>query len=225
MRPMLSSHQDWFEVAGTGSSVTDLPHHRCKRGTDPVWCGGVSPLAPMPATLYDLTGDALRLQQQIDEAAADLFSDDPDVVAAATATLEGLISAEADNRQAILAKADAWCWVIDAIRARHAARKARADALRELAAADEQQADALQDRLVAALQKAIPDETRYDLPEHKISSRKSTAVVVDCEPEDLPLEFARVKVEANKTAIKDALKAGEEINGCSLLERRSWSIK
>jgi len=114
----------------------------------------------MPTTLYALTGDALRLQQQIDEAAADLFSDDPAVVAAAATTLEGLISAEADNRQAILQKADAWCWCIDQLRARRDARKARADALRELAAADDQQADALQDRLIQALQKAMEVKKR-----------------------------------------------------------------
>jgi len=200
------------------------------------------------STLYALTGDALRLQQQIDVAATDLFSDDPAVVAAATATLEGLISAEADNKQSILAKADAWCWVIDSLRARHAARKARADALRELAAGDEQQADALQDRLVAALQKAIPDETSYQLPEHKITSKKSTVAVVDCEPKDLPEMFQRIKIEADKTAIKDAIKAAvsaavkaapsdeaaakaaavatfKTVPGCSLVERRSWSIK
>jgi hypothetical protein len=179
----------------------------------------------MTTTLYDITGDALRLQQQIDEAAADLFSDDPDVVAQATATLEGLISAEADNKQALFAKADAWCWVIDSLRARHAARKARADALRELAAADDQQADALQDRLVQALQKAIPGETSYQLPEHKLASRKSTVVVVDCEPEDLPKQYQRTKIEVDKAAIKDALKAGAKVGDCSLVERRSWSIK
>jgi hypothetical protein len=202
----------------------------------------------MTTTLYALTGDALRLQQQIDEAATDLFSDDPAVVAAATATLEGLISAESDNKQAILAKADAWCWVIDSLRARHAARKARAQALAELAAADEQQANALQDRLIQALQKVDPDATKYDLPEHKISSRKSTVAVVDCEPKDLPEMFQRIKIEADKTAIKDAIKTAvaaavkaapdEEakdkayaaavvgtVPGCSLVERRSWSIK
>jgi hypothetical protein len=186
-----------------------------------------TPPPAMTTTLYDLTGDALRLQQQIDEAAADLFSDDPAVVAAATATLEGLISAESDNKAAILAKADAWCWVIDSLRARHAARKARADALRELAAADEQQADALQDRLIQALQKAIPDETSYQLPEHKITSRKVTAVDLAAEVADLPGQFQRVKTtySADKTAIAAALKQGQQIDGCSLVERRSWSIK
>ena len=181
----------------------------------------------MSTTLYALTGDALRLQQQIDEAAADLFSDDPAAVAAATATLEGLISAESDNKQAILAKADAWCWVIDSLRARHAARKARAQALAELAAADDQQADALQDRLIQALQKVDPEATKYDLPEHKISSRKVTAVDLAAEVADLPEQFQRVKTtySADKTAIAAALKQGQQIDGCSLVERRSWSIK
>jgi hypothetical protein len=181
----------------------------------------------MTTTLYALTGDALKLQAQIDEAAADLFSDDPAVVAAATATLEGLISAESDNKQAILAKADAWCWVIDSLRARSDARKARAIALDGLAADDKQQADALQDRLVDALQKAIPDETSYQLPEHKLTSRKTTAVDLLAEVADLPEEFVRVKTvhSPDKTAIAAALKRGQQIDGCSLVERRSWSIK
>jgi hypothetical protein len=202
----------------------------------------------MTTTLYALTGDALRLQQQIDEAAADLFSDDPAVVAAAKATLEGLISAESDNKQAILAKADAWCWVIDSLRARRDARKARAQALAELAAGDDRQQEAMLDILVTALQKAIPDETSYQLPGHKITSRKSTVVVVDCEPEDLPKLYQRTKIEANKTAIKEsinaavaaAVKAAQDedaaakaaavatvktVPGCTLIERRSWSLK
>jgi hypothetical protein len=201
----------------------------------------------MPATLYDLTGDAIRLQQQIDAAAADLFSDDPAVVAAATATLEGLISAESDNKQAILAKADAWCWVIDSLRARRDARKARAQALAELAAADEQKADALQDWLIQALQKVDPEATKWELPEHKISSRKTESADVLVDPKDLPTQYQRTKIEADKPAIKAAIKAGiaaavkaapdeeakaaaaavatvETVPGCSLVERRSWKI-
>ena len=44
-------------------------------------------------------------------------------------------------------------------------------------------------------------------------------------PLDLDPEFRRVKVEADKTAIGAALKKGREVEGCSLVERRSWSIK
>jgi hypothetical protein len=40
-------------------------------------------------TLFDLTGEALHLQRQINESAELLFSDDPDEAAAATAEPAG----------------------------------------------------------------------------------------------------------------------------------------
>lgn len=181
------------------------------------------------ATLFDLTGDALRLQRQIDDAATDLFSDDPVVVAAATATLESLISAETDNRRQVEAKADAWCWVIDHIRAQAAARAAHAQRLKDLATAAEQQAEVLQDRLIQALQKVDPDSTKWELPEHKLTSRLTSSVQLDpdMEPSNLPEQFQRVKTTytADKTAMKAALALGVQIDGAALMQRRSWSIK
>ena len=47
-------------------------------------------------------------------------------------------------------------------------------------------------------------------------------------PEDaalLPLAYQRIKVEANKTKLKDALKAGELVDGCGLLTTRSVVIR
>jgi chromosome segregation ATPase len=179
------------------------------------------------ATLFDLTGEALHLQRQINESAELLFSDDADEVAAATAELEALIAFESGNRRALDAKADAWCWVIDHMRAQADARAAHAQRLKDLATSAQQQADALQDRLIAALQKVAPDETRWELPEHKITSRRSQAVELTAEAMDLPEQFQRVKttVSADKTALAAALKGGAQIEGCSLVERRSWSIK
>jgi adenosylmethionine-8-amino-7-oxononanoate aminotransferase len=179
------------------------------------------------ATLFDLTGEALQLQQQINESAELLFSDDPDEAAAAIAELEALIAFESGNRRALDAKADAWCWVIDHMRAQAAARASHAQRLKNLATSAEQQADALQERLIAALQKVAPDETTWELPEHKITSRRSQAVEVAVEAVDLPEQFQRVKttVSADKTALAAALKGGAQIEGASLVERRSWSIK
>ncbi|ATS93206.1 hypothetical protein SLBS1_A34 [Synechococcus phage S-LBS1] len=179
------------------------------------------------ATLFDLTGEALQLQRQINESAELLFSDDPDEAAAATAELEALIAFESGNRRALDAKADAWCWVIDHMRAQAAARADHAQRLKDLATSAEQQADALQERLIAALQKVAPDETTWELPEHKITSRRSQAVEVAVEAVDLPKQFQRVKttVTADKTALAAALKSGAQIEGASLVERRSWSIK
>jgi DNA repair exonuclease SbcCD ATPase subunit len=178
-------------------------------------------------TLFDLTGEALHLQRQINESAELLFSDDPDEAAAATAELEALIEFESGNRRALESKADAWCWVIDHMRAQADARAAHAQRLKDLAASAEQQAEALQDRLIAALQKVAPDETRWELPEHKITSRRSQAVEVAVEVVDLPEQFQRVKttVSADKTALAAALKKGAQIEGVALVERRSWSIK
>ena len=179
------------------------------------------------ATLFDLTGEALHLQRQINESAELLFSDDPAEAAAATAELEALIAFESGNRRALDAKADAWCWVIDHMRAQAAARAAHAQRLKDLATSAEQQADALQERLIAALQKVAPDETSWELPEHKITSRKSTAVDVECSAWNLPEQFQRVKttITADKTALAAALKGGAQIEGAALVERRSWSIK
>ena len=178
------------------------------------------------ATLFDLTGEALQLQRQINESAELLFSDDPDEAAAATAELEALIAFESGNRRALDAKADAWCWVIDHMRAQAAARAAHAQRLKDLATSAEQQADALQERLIAALQKVAPDETTWELPEHKITSRRSQAVEV-ADISELPTEFitSRTTHSPNKTALAAALKGGAQIEGCSLVERRSWSIK
>lgn len=180
-------------------------------------------------TLFDLTGQALHLQGRINTAAELLFSDDPAEVAAATADLEALIDAEADNRREVEAKADAWCWVIDGLRQQAAARAEHARRLADLAKDAEQQAEVLQDRLVAALQRIDPEETTWKLPEHKITSRKTTSVELDPElqPADLPEQFQRVKTTytADKTALKAALAAGQTIDGTSLVERRSWSIR
>lgn len=182
----------------------------------------------MTTTLFALTGEALQLQARINEAAELLFSDDPADVADATATLEALISAETDNRKAVEAKADAWCWAIDHINAQAAARTDHARRLTELAKAAEQQADVLKDRLISTLQKIDPDQTSWKLPEHTISSRKVTSVDLDPEllPADLPEQFQRVKTtySADKTALASALKAGQQITGAKLVEHRSWKI-
>lgn len=54
----------------------------------------------------------------------------------------------------------------------------------------------------------------------KFGTRKSTQVKVDIETNALPKEFKTIKVteSPNKTAIKDAIKRGENIKGAELIE-------
>lgn len=183
----------------------------------------------MTTSLFALTSEALLVQSRIDHAAEGLFSDDPAEVAQATADLEALIASEADNRKALEAKADAWCWVIDHLRAQADTQREHSKRLAELAADAEHRAQVLQDRLTDALERINPDATTWPLPEHKLTSRRTESVEIDADvlPADLPDGLYRVKTtySADKTAIKAAIKAGQEVPGAQLVTRRSWSIR
>lgn len=58
-----------------------------------------------------------------------------------------------------------------------------------------------------------------------ISWRKSEAVVVECAPELLPDEFQRIKVEADKAKLKQAIKQNRTIEGVHIESRQSLQIK
>lgn len=181
----------------------------------------------MTKSLYGLSDEAIRLETQIREQAELLFSEDPAEVEQARAALEALLSDEADTREALQRKADAWCWVIDRARATAAERKAHAKRLQELAAADEAKADRLQDQLVALLLRTQPDATSFELLDHKLTSRRSEAVELEGDTwANLPAMFVQEKISysADKVAIKAALKAGTPVPGAQLVTRRSWKI-
>jgi len=65
---------------------------------------------------------------------------------------------------------------------------------------------------------------RYETALFKLSTRRSQAVEIVDETE-LPESFFVVKKEASKTAIGNALKAGEEVPGAFLKENVSLQIK
>ena len=181
-----------------------------------------------PANLYSLTIDAYRLEAAISEAAEGLVSDDPAVAAAATAELEALLATGEGAMDALQAKADAWCWVIDRLRDQSASRKAHAARLMALAQTDERRADTMLDRLTDRLLFLDPAATKFDLPTHQLRSTKVTSVEIDDDllPEDLPAEYQRTKTTTmvDRVALKAALKGGAVVKGASLLEHRSWRL-
>lgn len=114
------------------------------------------------------------------------------------------------------------CWIKN-LNADAAALKEEAKNMTERAKRAERKADGLKRYLEAALHGEKFQSTRC-----AISWRKTTSVEVDeAEVPELPEQYVRrkVTVEADKTAIKDALKAGEVIEGCRLVERNNISIK
>lgn len=58
-----------------------------------------------------------------------------------------------------------------------------------------------------------------------ISWRKSASVELTIEPTALPAEFQRVKVEADKTAIKSALESGAVVEGATIVTKQTIVIK
>lgn len=71
---------------------------------------------------------------------------------------------------------------------------------------------------------AMLDGQKWKSSKAAVSYRKTQSVVVD-DLEALKPEFLRIKKEADKTAIKEVLKAGAAVSGAHLEEKQSMSIK
>ena len=176
-------------------------------------------------SLWQLGIEAQELTTAIGQLAEQLESDDPEQHQSALAELEAALLAEEGNKQALAAKADATCWVIEHLRGQAAYRQQQAKRLSDLARSDVGRADALEESLVLVLTRLQPAATRFSFPNHELSSRKSQAVVIDDE-KALDPEWLAVKTttQPDKAAIKEALKGGQQIPGAQLLSRRSWRI-
>ena len=179
------------------------------------------------SSLFDLSGDVSRITLRVEALAKQLYSDDEDTAAKAVTALDALLDEASASREALRVKADAYCWVIEKLRASAAARDSKAAALQKLASTDTRHADALQERLVACLQRVSPEALVFDLPHHRLSSRLSEAVEIDSEAELAlwPADCLRTKVEPDKIAAKRLLVNNPDaLPGARLMQRRSWRI-
>ena len=176
-------------------------------------------------SLWQLGIEAQELTTAVSQLAEQLESADAEVRAQALAELEAVLLAEEGNKAALAAKADATCWVIEHLRGQAAYRKQQAKRLNALASGDASRADSLEESLVFVLTQLQPAATRFSFPNHELRSTRSIAVAIENEAL-LDPEWLAVKTtfQADKTAIKAALKAGHEITGAQLISRRSWRI-
>jgi hypothetical protein len=177
------------------------------------------------ASLWQLGIEAQELTTAIGQLAEQLETDDDDSRAQALAELEAALLAEEGNKQALAAKADATCWVIEHLRGQAAYRQQQAKRLTDLSRSDASRADALEESLVFVLTQLQPAATRFSFPNHDLSSRKSQAVEIEDE-QALDPQWLSVTTTSkpDKAAIKEALKAGQQIPGAQLIYRRSWRI-
>jgi len=176
-------------------------------------------------SLWQLGIEAQELTTAIAQLAERLETDDPDERQLALGELEAALLADEGNKAAIAAKADATCWVIELLRGQAAYRQQQAKRLTALAAGDNGRADDLETSLVLVLTRLQPKATRFSFPNHELTSRKSSAVEIDDEA-GLAAQWLTVTTttKPDKTAIKAAIKAGQQIPGAQLLSRRTWRI-
>jgi hypothetical protein len=159
-------------------------------------------------TLWQLGIEAQELTTAIGQLAEQLETDDDDSRAQALTELEAALLSEEGNKQALAAKADATCWVIEHLRGQAAYRQQQVKRLTKLSRYDATRADALVESLVFVLTQLQPTANRFSFPNHELTSRKSQAVEIDDE-DSMPSQWVTLKTtsQPDKTAIKEALKA------------------
>ncbi len=165
--------------------------------------------------LYELAGDYRELMDKLEsgELSEELLSD----------TLEGI-------RGAIEEKADGIACMLKALEADAAAIKAEEDKLSERRKSKERAYDRMRAYLSDMLLHA--GVTNVETPRSQIRFRKSEAVIVDHEAdfirwaEENRDDFLNYKEPSiNKTAVKKALLAGEEIAGARIETRQNLQVR
>jgi predicted house-cleaning NTP pyrophosphatase (Maf/HAM1 superfamily) len=177
------------------------------------------------SSLWQLGIEAQELTTAIAQLAERLETDDPDERQLALGELEAALFADEGNKAAIAAKADATCWVIEHLRGQAAYRQQQAKRLNALAAGDNGRADDLETSLVLVLTRLEPRSTRFSFSTHELRSTRSQSVDI-AENAQLDPQWLTVTTTSkpDKTAIKAAIKAGQQIEGAQLLSRRTWRI-
>lgn len=111
---------------------------------------------------------------------------------------------------------------IKSLDAEASAIRAEEKALADRRSIKERKAERLRDYLTRSMENF--GDTKLETPRVALSFRKSESVEI-ADESLLPPCYCKTKVTPDKTAIKKAIKAGEVINGASLVERQNLQIK
>lgn len=101
--------------------------------------------------------------------------------------------------------------------------KAEEKALAERRKAKEKKAEYLRQYLGNSL--TVANEPGFETAKVKVAFRKSEAVIVDEEKLDKAFIKETIKTAPDKTAIKKAIKAGQEVTGAYIEERKAVKIQ
>lgn len=134
-----------------------------------------------------------------------------------TPELEATLEITQEER---MTKGEGYVYVIKQLRSQADMIKSEIKRLQELAKRYENSADKLADTLL----QSVVAHGQIKTALVTISSRKSKSVSITDESV-IPAEFLRVKTEPNKTAIKEAIEAGQEVEGALIVENYSLNIR
>ena len=153
----------------------------------------------------------------IDAALFALYTDIENNGGEMTAELEQSLEITEAER---LTKGEGYVYVIKQLRSQSDMIKSEIKRLQELAKRYENSADKLADTLL----QSVVAHGQIKTALVTISSRKSKSVSITDESL-LGAEFLRIKTEPNKTAIKEALESGQEVQGALIVENYSLNIR
>jgi len=160
-------------------------------------------------TLWEITQEFLALASIIEEAGGEATDE--------------LMEELAINRENFSHKADGYAKLILKWESEIEAAASEIKRIQAIKKTKENSVARLKETLLHALM-LYGQNGKWETPLMKLSTRRSQAVEIVDEAE-LPESFFVVKKEASKTAIGNALKAGEEVPGAFLKDNVSLQIK
>lgn len=173
----------------------------------------------MNQNIYEINQEHEALVHELELLISD---NEPDL-----AKLEAIQEALAINEGELKAKAQSYVYIIQQKEQRHSFLKSEEKRIKALAAREKKVIDDLKGRVTYAMtSKGLKS---LELDHHRLIVRGSEKIMIDegVKPGDLPRALVNEKtvIEFNKTAIKKAIKAGNLIQGASLVSSKSLQIK
>ena len=161
------------------------------------------------SSLYELTGDFLRAYELID---AEEYDED------------FLIETLEQINEDIEIKADGYAKIMKNYAAEAEALKKEEERLYARRKAKENAVSRMKKSLQESMEATGKTKFKTELFSFGIQNN-APSVVLDKEVSELPEEYQKITVEANKTAIKEALKKGERFDFAHLEESASLRIR
>ena len=160
----------------------------------------------MSKNLFNINEDIFRLHQQIEENGGEL-----------TVELEEQLLITENDRES---KCEGYVSVIRQLKSKSQLIKDEAKRLLDAARVYDKSVERLEDNLLSSVVQLGNIKTNFV----SISTRRNKSVEIANDVE-LPLQYQRVKIEANKTAIKEAIESGIDVPGATIVERFSLFIR